>query len=75
VIRLRLKEVLEEHGVSPYALGKAVEGISPKTVYMYVNGMRQPSLGALSNVIKAIRELTGENIEVEDVLKYEHDAN
>jgi DNA-binding XRE family transcriptional regulator len=70
VIRLKLKELLEAHGVSAYALGKAVEGISPKTIYMYVNGQRQPSLGAVATLLHSLRELTGENIQLCELLEY-----
>jgi hypothetical protein len=67
---LRLKRYLEAHGINAYRLGQRVEGLSPKTVYMYVNDERTPSLEGLSKVVKALRELTGEEVKVSDVLEY-----
>lgn len=71
VIQLKLKQFLKLHGISAYELGKSVEGISPKTIYMYVNGQRHPSLAALDKLIEALRRLTDEPVDVGDVLKYE----
>jgi hypothetical protein len=71
MIKLRLREVLNEHSISAYRLGQEVEGLNPKTVQMYASGMRQPSLEGLNKLLAALQRLTGEPIGVSDLLEYQ----
>ena len=73
MIEVRLKEYLDTHNISPYQLGQAVKDLSPKTVYMYVNGERTPSLDGIDKVIQALHKLTNHKVKVNDLLIYKND--
>ena len=70
MITFKLKEFLEEHDLSAYKLGQAVEGISEITVRKYAAGERQPQLESLDAVITALRALTGKDVTPGDLLEY-----
>ena len=69
-LRVKLREYLDSHNLSAYRLAKEVEGVSPKTVYAYAAGSRQPSMENLEKLITTLRKLTGEPVNVSDLLEY-----
>ncbi|MBI3961843.1 MAG: helix-turn-helix transcriptional regulator [Deinococcus sp.] len=70
-LRVKLREYLDTHQLSAYQLAKEVEGMSPKTVYAYAAGSRQPSIENLEKLITTLRKLTGESVDVSDLLEYQ----
>jgi hypothetical protein len=71
VLKIRLKEVLERHGLSAYRLAQSIKTLDEQTVFAYVRGSRTPSLNSLGEVLTALRELTGQPLTVSDILEYE----
>lgn len=45
-------------------------GMSPKTVYAIAAGRHRPSMQALEKLLDALREITGEEVGLEDILEY-----
>ncbi|RTH26585.1 hypothetical protein CSW18_04625 [Thermus scotoductus] len=72
-IRLKLREILDQEGVSAYALSRTIaQKVSPNTVYALTRGTTQrPDLQALAWVVWGLRRLTGKPYEICDLLKYE----
>lgn len=70
IIRIRLREFLDEHDLSAYRLTKQARGMSSKTVYAIASGRHRPSMGALEKLLDALRELTGEEVGPADLLEY-----
>jgi DNA-binding Xre family transcriptional regulator len=71
-VKWKLKEFLEQHNLSAYQLvDKAHGGLSRTGVYRLtdsdVSGVRFESLAA---IIPALRELTGEEVQIGDLLEY-----
>ncbi len=69
----KLKSVLEQHNITVYRLAD-VSGVPRNTLYKLVN--KEPArvdLGTLDAVLNALDELTGERVNVTDLL--ERDAN
>ncbi len=71
-IRWKLREYLDTHGVSAYKLAELSNGRLSRTgIYRLtaddLKAIRFESLGVL---IPALRELTGEQVEVSDLLEY-----
>ena len=71
VIRWRLKEFLDERGISTYQLAKEVEGLTPVSVYRNARDVAALRLDTLDAFIKALRSLTGKEVTVCDLLEYE----
>lgn len=64
-----LKDYLNRHEVTPYQLAKAT-GLSVNTVYPLARGEAQRiSLDTLQTVLDALDKLTGERVELSDVLE------
>jgi transcriptional regulator with XRE-family HTH domain len=74
VIKVKLSAYLEREGITVYQLAQRVEGLSPKSVYTYANGTRNPSLDSLDKLVAALRELTDKPVEVSDLLEYQHEG-
>jgi DNA-binding Xre family transcriptional regulator len=70
VIEFKLKAVLEKHGMSGYRLEQSVEEFAPITIRKIVSGENSVSLESLNSIISALRQLTGKEIEVSDLLEY-----
>ena len=70
MIKFRLKEFLEAHGVSAYRLGQEVKGVSAVAVRKYAAGERQPQLDSLAAIITALRAITGKDVTPGDLLEY-----
>lgn len=70
MLRVNLKRLLDECGLTAYQLAQAVEELDNQTIFAYVRGNRKPSMKGLDCVITALRELTNLPITVSDVLEY-----
>ena len=72
--RWKLKEFLQEHDISPYALSQQTTGkLSMKSVYNLVadtppTNIRTTTFDAL---IPALEQLTGKHVDITDLLAYE----
>lgn len=73
VVRWRLGAYLNERGLTAYALAKA-SGISRlNTIYRIAKEGSEPTrvdLPTLAAVIDGLRKLTGEDVQITDVLEY-----
>ena len=68
-VRWKVKEYLDAHGKTPYALWKA-SGLSRTTVYAITGGrMDGAQFGTLAAVIGALEALTGHEVNPNDVLE------
>ncbi|GAA6761746.1 MULTISPECIES: helix-turn-helix domain-containing protein [Thermus] len=74
-VRFKLKEVLEQEGLSAYRLERLLgDRISRATVYRWVRSApARPDLEALAWVIWGLRKLTGKPYDVCDLLEYEEE--
>jgi DNA-binding Xre family transcriptional regulator len=70
-VRWKVKEVLNRHDITPYRLVKA-SGLAQATVYRLVNDDTAGlSTETLTVLLGTLRELTGEELGVADLLSYE----
>lgn len=51
-----LKQVLEQHGLTQYALAKTL-GVERTTVYRWVKGDRDPSADTVVEIVEALKTL------------------
>jgi transcriptional regulator with XRE-family HTH domain len=72
MLRFKLKLFLEQHGLTAYQLAQAVEELDEQTIFAYARGSRTPRLDSLDLLIGALRDLTGLEVGVADLLEY-HD--
>ena len=68
MIKWKLKDYLDVHDLTPYKLAQ-VSGLAKNTVYGMARGEAEGNLKTLETVIKTLRELTGERVELGDVLE------
>jgi DNA-binding Xre family transcriptional regulator len=69
-VRWKVKQFLEAHGLTTYRLMKE-SGLAQGTVYRLVNGDTQNlNAATLDATIKALRTLTGKQVDIPDVLEY-----
>lgn len=71
-IKVKLKTYLASINVTPYMLGKWVDGVSSQTIFAVANESRRPSLEVLESILNGLRSnghLTslGDIIQVEEV--------
>ena len=70
-VRWKLKELLEQHNISTYRLWKQ-SGLAQATVYRLARGETMTlSAEAVNGVITALRQLTGQSIDVADLIEYQ----
>lgn len=77
VTRWKLAEYLEKRGFSAYALAKASGITQPNTIYRIAKPGKEPTridLPTLTYVLDGLRKLTGEDVQIADVLEYVPDA-
>lgn len=77
-IRWRLADYLEERGLSAYAVGKAMGTSYMNTVYRMARRGDEPArvdLPTLSRVIDGLRKLTGEEVQITDILEYQPEGD
>ena len=73
-VTLNLKQVLDQHGFSAYALWRA-SGLPRNTVYSLTQGKAQRlDLNTLASVIYGLEELTGKHFTPNDLLEVQRDA-
>lgn len=71
-IRVKLKEFLEQNSISAYRLAETVEDTKNQNIYRIARGGK-PSLGTLEDIIRALRKLTGKEVQVSDLLEFSPD--
>lgn len=70
-VRWTVREFLKRKGISPYKLMKESR-LAQGTVYRLVNGdTRSLNADTLDRVMEALRRLTGEDIEISELITYE----
>lgn len=72
-VRWRLGLFLEEHRLTAYALGKASGIERMSTVYRIASKENPPirvDLPTLARVLDGLRQLTGEDVQITDILEY-----
>jgi DNA-binding Xre family transcriptional regulator len=77
MIQIRLKQLLDEHGITAYRLVKATNGhVATNTVYSLASGKaKDVKLSTLENILTALRTLTGKPMVVSDLLEYQEPAS
>ena len=75
MLRWRVRQYLKAQGLSAYDVERAMgRKLSPKTVYALArNEPKQIRLETLDKVMGVIEELTGEDVRLADLLKYDPD--
>lgn len=69
MVTWKLREYLDQHEVSAYALTKAAD-LAPNTVYALARGDQgRVDLVVLDKVIGALEQLTGQRVSVGDLLE------
>ena len=67
----RLKSTMDSYGITRYALQQK-SGVAMNTLRsMYDGSTERPDLTILHRVIKALREITGKEIVLNDVLEWQ----
>ena len=71
-VKWKLKEFLDEHGVTAYKLSQQSQGrLSQTGVYrLTAPDIKAVRLESLATLIPALRELTGEDVDISDLLEY-----
>jgi hypothetical protein len=70
-IRWKLKECLELHDITPYALGKETPGLSLKLVYRLTNNQTEGvKFSTLAALMDGISRLCGKPVTFDDLLEY-----
>jgi len=70
-IHWKVGDVLKAHNITGYQFWKA-SGLPKRSAYRVVNGdARNMNSDTLDATIRALRKLTGEQIEVGDLLEYQ----
>lgn len=73
----KLRELIDKHNVTPNALSERTRGrLSRNAVYHLASTKQAPKrleVGTFDALIPALRELTGEPVEVADLLEYRPD--
>lgn len=73
-IRFTLRAHLEKHKITPYRIAQEA-GISTTSIYNLVDVEHPPSgikFATLNAILNALVRLTGERIEVSDVIAFEY---
>ncbi len=69
MMRWKLRQYLDENELSAYALTKAAD-VAPNTVYALARGdQRRLDLEVLDKVLTGLEKLTGESVDVADLLE------
>jgi DNA-binding Xre family transcriptional regulator len=69
----RLANYLEQRQITAYALGKAMGASYMNTVYKMAKKGKEPSrvdLPTLLRILDGLRKLTGEDVQLSDILEY-----
>ena len=71
MLKIRLKEVLNQYGYTLYDLSDAIvdlEGISESTLYRFARGEQNLTLKKLELILSAVRSLTGQPVRLHDLI-------
>ena len=72
---MKLKEFLEQRGITVYKLAQQTEGRLSRTSLYSLTSETSPPKGLLFEtldvLIPTLREMTGENVQIGDLLEYE----
>ena len=71
MVSWKLKDTMDAHGVTRYALQKETGAAMNTLRAMYDGSTRRPDLDVLDGVIKALRQITGKQINLGDVLEWQ----
>jgi DNA-binding XRE family transcriptional regulator len=69
-LRVQLKSYLASINVTPYMLGKWVDGVSSQTIYAVASGTRRPSLEVLEAILNGLRS-KGHPTSLNDIIQIE----
>lgn len=73
MLKTRLRQLLEEHGITPYRFAKTIEAKGERSrswAYRTVRGEIGLTTEGIDLMIRCLRELTGKPIAVQDVMGY-----
>lgn len=73
VVRWRLADFLAERNLTTYALGKAIGTTRMNTIYRIARRQEEPTrvdFFVLAAVLDGLRKLTGEDVQITDILEY-----
>ena len=69
-LRVQLRNYLASINVTPYMLGKWVEGVSSQTIYAVASGTRRPSLEVLEAILNGLHS-QGYLASLSDIIRIE----
>lgn len=69
-IKVKLRAYLSSINVTPYMLGKWVNGVSPQTIFAVANESRRPSLAVLESILDGLRS-KGHLTSLDDIVQVE----
>lgn len=73
--RWKLKEFLDNHGITVYALAQKTEGkLSRNALYHLASHPKGIQFETLDVLVPVLSEMTGSKVSVADLLDYEEDA-
>lgn len=78
MVRWRLADYLQQRGFSAYALGKIIGGARMNTVYRIARRGEEPTrvdFETLALIITGLRTMTGEDVQITDILEYVSDED
>lgn len=72
MVRWKLHDYLQAHGLTVYKLTQAAKGkLSANGIYKLARGTSTVQLETLSALIEALQSLTGQAVSVADLLEYD----
>ena len=77
MVRWRLTDYLEANNLTAYALGKSIGGSRMNTIYRIARRGEEPTrvdFLILASVLDGLRKLTGEDVQLTDILEYVPDT-
>jgi len=78
IVRWRLADFLETRGLTAYALGKTIGSPRMNTIYRIARRGEEPTrvdFLILATVLDGLRKLTGEDVQLTDILEYVPDSS
>lgn len=75
MVRWRVSEFLEQHGITPYRLSVETQGkISRNAIYEISRAdTKQVKLDTLDTLIRVLRDMTGQPVGLTDLLEFAED--
>ncbi len=72
MVRLKLRKLLDEHGITPYRFAQAVKATGTRSeswAYRTARGEIKLTADGLALIVETLRDLTGKRISVDDVVE------